>query len=125
MAIGTQTYTRKILLIRFGMVLSLLVIIFLSLSVFERFTIEREMSERRQTAEAEYNALEKRNVQLQEEVEYLSKESSVEAEIRRHFDVAKEGEKVVIIMDEAATATITPLFPAPATPIVPWYMFWR
>lgn len=125
MAIGTETYAKKILLIRFFLLITFIAVIFMSLSVFERFRIEREMNERRDVAEADYEALLLRKDDLGEKVDYLSKESSIESEIRKHFDVAKEGEQVVIILDDDPGSVITPLIAPPALPPTPWYIFWR
>lgn len=72
----------------------------LGMSVFDRFTIERDMANRRATAEAELQSLHERKAQLQEKVDYLSADAGIEAEIRKHFDVVREGEQVVVILDE-------------------------
>lgn len=94
----------------------------LSFSVFERFQIEREMAARRIAAEEEYKSLEIRREELQEKVDYLSAQRGIEEEIRKHFDVAKTGEKVVILLgedEEKATGTVDQESPKK------WYQFWR
>ena len=54
-------------------------------------------------------------------MEYLSGERGIEEEIRKHFDVAKEGEQVVIIVDkEEEELTPTELIEE----VKPWYQFW-
>ena len=95
----------------------------MSLSVFERFTVEREMSMRRVEAERELKELKMRAVALESKVDYLEDDRGMEAEIRGRFDVVKEGEQVVIILDDETEpqATVT------NTEIVedePWYKFW-
>ena len=126
MALGSKTYQKKILYIRIGLLIVGIGIFLMLLSIFDRIKIEREMADRRLQAEEEYYALEQRQLELKDNVEYLSKESSIESEIRKHFDVAREGEKVVVIMDDPATTSpIVPLTTqAPARP-TPWYIFWR
>lgn len=99
-----------------------LLCIFLTISVYERYTIEREMAARRAVSEAEVAALEERKAALEERVEYLSNERGIEAEMRRNFDVARPGEEVVIILDADST-TVEPLDPPPPPP-KPWYQFW-
>lgn len=99
-----------------------LLCIFLAISVYERYTIEREMAARRAVSEAEVAALEERKAALEERVEYLSNERGIEAEMRRNFDVARPGEEVVIILDAEST-TVEPLDPLPPPP-KPWYQFW-
>ena len=84
--------------ITLGVMLS--VCVALVFSVYDRYVIERKMSERRADKEAELQLLEERKTDLEERVEYLSDERGVEAEIRRHFDVAKEGEQVVVLIED-------------------------
>lgn len=99
------------------------VCIWLALSVYERFTIEREMAERRAAVEADVAALRGRKAALEERVEYLSHERGIEAEMRRNFDVAKPGEEVVIILDNNSAAPDVRPMPEPVT-TRPWYQFW-
>jgi cell division protein FtsB len=58
------------------------------------------MAERRVAAEREVAELEARQAVLKEQVEYITSERGIEAEMRRQFDIAREGEQVVIILDE-------------------------
>lgn len=107
--------------------LLLLVVGLLSVSVFHRFTIEREMAARKDESESELRELRLRAQALESEVRYLEDDRGVEAEIRNRFDVAKEGEQVVIIVDDTSdTDVIEPLVPAThSTTTPPWYKFWR
>lgn len=89
----------KIVYSKITLVLVLMVSAVLAMSVYERFTIEREMAERRRSAETELRELSERKRELESKVEYLSAEHGIEAEIRKHFDVAREGERVVVIVD--------------------------
>lgn len=100
----------------------LIVVGFLSVSVFERFQIEREMAARRIAAEAEYQALEARKADLEDKVDYLSGERGIEEEIRKHFDVAKTGEKVIILLGDETVDTAVPTVIEPSKR---WYQFWR
>lgn len=102
--------------------LSLLAIL-LSVSVFERFTVEREMAARASALEAERAALEAREAELKERVEYLRGARGVEEEIRKNFDVARKGEQVVILTGEPVPPP-PPEVPPPAPP-TPWFIFWR
>jgi len=97
--------------------------VLLAISVYERYTIEREMAERRLAAEAEVAALQVRKEALAERVQYLSHERGIEAEMRRNFDVAKPGEEVVIILDnETIESPVRPAVEVPSDR--PWYQFW-
>ena len=104
------------------LVVVLLICVPVGMSVYERYTVEREMAERREEMEADRQELLERKESLEERVEYLEDERGIESEIRRNFDVAKEGEQVVIILEEDATATVSPPEPLPEPP---WWMFWR
>lgn len=103
-------------------VVLLVLAVFVSISTFERYTIAKDMAGDRAEAEAELEALKKRHSDLEAEVKYLSNERGIEAEMRRQFDVARDGEKVVVIVEEKpAEATST----ATTTPVKrPWYRFW-
>ena len=106
------------------LVILLLLLIPLLLSVHERYQMEREMAAKRAEIEVELNELRARKASLEETVLYLQDERGIESEIRRHFDVAKEGEQVVIIIDEEeipALATTS----EPRLEPSPWWMFWR
>jgi hypothetical protein len=99
----------------------LIIVVFMSISVYHRFTVEREMSERRAEMEEERQNLIERKAELEERVDYLSGDRGIEEEIRTHFDVAKEGEQVVIIVDKEEEQK-------PEIPVIPekkpWYVFW-
>jgi len=99
----------------------LVIIVFLSISVYERFTVEREMVLRHDQAQKEMQELLQRKATLEERVEYLSGERGIEEEIRKHFDVAKEGEKVIIIVDDKESETKVE---AEVPQEKPWYQFW-
>jgi cell division protein FtsB len=71
-------------------------------SAYGRYQIAAEMAARRAQAEETLAALEARRAALAEEVAYITSERGIEAEMRRQFDVAREGEQVVIILDEPA-----------------------
>lgn len=95
-------------------------------SAYDRYLVAKEMSEKRLALEEEMANLEERKVSLSKEVEYLSSDRGVEAEMRRQFDIAREGEQVVIILDdEKATSATTSLNkPKDSEPARPWYKFW-
>ena len=60
------------------------------------------MAARRAEAEGELNQLQERADALKNQVEYLKDEDGVESEIRKHFDVVRDGEQVVIIVEDDA-----------------------
>ncbi len=74
--------------------------ILLSGSVYERFVVEREMKEKMLVKEEELELLKERAEVLKEKVDNLKNERGIEEELRSRFDVAKEGEQIVIIIDD-------------------------
>ena len=101
----------------------LVVAFFILLSAYNRYLIAREMAERRATVESEISTLEERREILETQVQYLSNERGIESEMRRQFDIAREGEQVVIILEDEnaveAEATTTTNQKERA-----WYRFW-
>jgi len=99
----------------------MMISLYLAYVTYNRYVIEREMSSRQLDAENELKTLEQRRDTLQKKVDYLSNDRGIEAEMRRNFDVAREGEKVVIILDdEIATNNIEPLSSITPTTTRPW-----
>jgi len=96
---GKKQTWQKVVYSRITLAVVLLLCAALSLSVYDRYTIEREMAARLSDKEKELQKVQKRQSELEKQVEYLSDERGVEAEIRKHFDVAKEGEQVIVLVD--------------------------
>jgi cell division protein FtsB len=90
----------RILESKFILGVLLVIILGLGISVYDRFVIEREMAGRRAEKEKELTNLKERKQVLEEKVNYLSNDRGVEAEIRKHFDVAREGEQVVVLLED-------------------------
>jgi len=76
------------------------VLILVGVSAYSRYGVAREMADRRAAAEAAVAELEARREALAAQVAYITSERGQEAEMRRQFDIAREGEQVVIILDE-------------------------
>lgn len=102
-----------------------LLIFMVGWSAFTRYQIAAEMSERREVAEQSAAALEARRDELQEQVEYLSNERGIEAEMRRQFDVALEGEEVVVILEDETPAVDVSVASSTESEPTPWYRFWE
>ena len=97
----------------------------MSWSAYTRYEKSQLMAGRRHEVEADVNRLKDQKAALEKEVNYLSDDRGIEAEMRRQFDVALPGEKVVVIVDpqnkQGSTSTTTQSVDADH----PWYMFWR
>jgi cell division protein FtsB len=102
----------------------LLFILLVGWSAFVRYQIAEEMSDRRERASQEAALLRSQKDALQEQVEYLSNERGIEAEMRRQFDVALEGEQVVVIVEPEAELEIQPLSTSTEEETA-WYQFWQ
>ncbi len=112
----TYLYSRPVILVL------VIIGVALGVSVYERYTVEREMSGRRAQSEAELDRMEERKVQLEDRVEYLEGERGIEEEMRKNFDVAREGEQVIILVGENEEVVEVQAEEAVAPP---WYLFWR
>jgi cell division protein FtsB len=69
-------------------------------SVYERYTVEQEMEAKLEARAHELETLRSRAALLEGKVEHLKNERGIEEELRSRFDVVKEGEQVVIIVDD-------------------------
>lgn len=103
----------------------LFLVLLVGWSAYTRFEIAMEMSDRRQAAEAEAKELQIKKDSLFEQVEYLSNERGIEAEMRRQFDVALEGEQVVVILEDESPEVLPLSTSTNEDSDSPWYLFWR
>ena len=94
------------------------------ISAYNRYLIALDMAERRAVVESEITSLEERRESLEAEVKYLSNERGIEAEMRRQFDIAREGEQVVIILEDEIKAEGETVDGADSVTERPWYRFW-
>ena len=110
------------------LIVLLILCAFMAVSVVKRYTVERDMAERRYGVESEFHELEVRRDALLDKVEYLKGDSGRESEIRKHFDVAQKGEKVVIIVDDekgSEPIKFTEGIDPGVADAAPWWQFWR
>lgn len=114
---------RSLLYIRLGIIFCVLLSILLSFSVYERYQVKSEMSERRVEAEEDLSDLKERKEVIERKVDYLSREEGIEAEIRKYFDVAREGEQVVVLVGEGQTND-TALLPEMEDKKRPFWLQW-
>lgn len=97
---------RSVIYSKYSIGVIILVGLLISSSMYERLTVEREMATKLEARNAELVELKNRAATLEAKVDHLNDDRGIEEEIRGRFDVAKEGEQVVIILDDnEATAT--------------------
>jgi cell division protein FtsB len=77
-----------------------LISIFVMFSAYNRFEAAADMEEKLESRRVELEKLEQRAALLKTKVEYLQNERGVEEELRSRFNVAKEGEQVIILVDQ-------------------------
>jgi len=75
----------------------LLALIFPTVKVYKKSRLSADKSKE---IKEEMAGLEKRNAELAAEAARLESESGREGEIRKRFDVAKPGEKIIVIVDK-------------------------
>ena len=101
------------------------VVVFILVAVVGRsawgvYQKEQESARNLLFVRSELKTLEERKAFLQEEVERLKTDQGIENEIRHKFQVAKDGESIVVIVPEAiqkeiATSTVERI----------WWKFWK
>lgn len=111
-------------------VLAVLVVLVVLLwwRVAERVFIAQEVANDREQVERTVTELRTRHDRLESDVQYLESERGQEAEMRRQFDVALPGERVVVIVDEETADEVATVPTATTSPPVEessWYEFWR
>ncbi len=92
----------------------LLIAVLLSISVYGRFKVEREMAGKRDELAGELEALKQHAATLESEVTRLKSERGIEEEIRDRYEVSKRGEQVVLIVGEEDKASSTPVEELPS-----------
>lgn len=69
-------------------------------NTWDMYTKWRTSNEALAEAHIAYKELQEREVFLSQQIDVLSTDAGVEAEVRDRFGVAKEGEKVIVILNE-------------------------
>jgi Tfp pilus assembly protein PilX len=98
---------RKIMYSPWILLLLFVLTLFLVKAAWNVHTKERASSEALARSTAELAKLEAREASLTSAVAYLGTPAGVETEIRTKFRVAKEGELVAVILEDAPTTTST------------------
>ena len=75
-------------------------LVFLIFSTIKAYKKSERSANKAEETRKEISVLEKRNAELMADVASLESDSGKESEIRKRFDVAKPGEKILIIVDK-------------------------
>lgn len=73
----------------------------LSVSAYDRFVAEQGTREKREERAAELARTKQKAAALEAKVTWMESERGVEEAMREQFDVAKQGEEVIVIVDES------------------------
>ena len=101
------------------------IVCLLAWSAFTRYQIAHDMKVRRHEIEQDVTRLQTQKSALEKQVQYLSDDRGIEAEMRRQFDVALQGEQVVVIVEPDSTAIPSASSTLNSTNEPEWYEFWR
>lgn len=126
MAIGSKKYYVQIWKTRALLAVVLVFSGLLTVALYHRLVVQRDMIERRKDVETEKMRLEDRHAEIQQKAEYIQSDAGIESEIRRNFDVAKAGESVIILVEDESPVVVA-TDSASATQRVevrPWWRFW-
>ena len=82
----------------------LLPIGFLSYAAWNAYETARETTERREELTEELAALTSQAAALEEDIAELEDPRGIEAALRQQYDVAKEGEEVIVLIAEAGAS---------------------
>jgi len=76
-----------------------LLAVLVSFSAYDRYTIAKEMKIKLEDRRVQLEEVKNRAQVLETKVEYFENDRGIEEELRNRFDVAKEGEQVVVLID--------------------------
>lgn len=90
---------RRLLYSKVTLIILALIVVWLLFTAWDMYKKERDTGLKSAEQGNILNELKERETALQEEIDRLSTEKGIEAEIRSKFEVGKEGENVIIIVD--------------------------
>ncbi len=95
-----KKFLNKIIYSKITLVVLFLLLILVARGVWRVFSEVRMTDENKKIAQQELNELENRKERIEKELEEFNSDSGVEKEIRNKFSVVKEGEQMVMILDD-------------------------
>ncbi len=90
---------RRLMYSKVALLCLLFVVVFLAKGVWDVYSKEREASRLVRERQAELKDIEARQTALVAELKKLSTARGIEEELRQKYEVAREGEKVIVLVD--------------------------
>lgn len=98
----------------------LIAVLLLGRGVYGVFMKERESRALRAEVESELNDLAARETEIRTDIADLASERGIEKALRSEYELARDGESVIVIVgDEAEEERVEPV------PLRPWWQLWR
>jgi len=104
---------------RFALVALLVVVLVLARGAYSVLLKERESRALRSDVEAELRDLKSREMEIRTDIAELASERGVERALRSEYELAREGESVIVIVGDDEEIT-----EEPAPVVRPWWRFW-
>lgn len=90
---------KKILYSKLTLIILGIIVIWFSFAAWNMYKKERDTRLKRVEQKEILNELKTRKMSLSEEIERLNTEYGIEQEVRSKFEVGKEGEEMIVIVD--------------------------
>ena len=97
--------TRKLIYSKISLLIALAIVVFMSMSTYNIYKKYRESADNKKSVMGELSSLEQRDKELSSRIDRLKTDRGLEEEIRKKFNVAKDGEGVVIIVPKSSTSS--------------------
>ena len=119
-------FLQIILQSRIFRIILLIIFIFLALQVYEQYLVMKKTAEKKLTTETAHQQLLNEKKELKQKVANTGGEYGIEKEIRTNFDMQREGEQVVLILEESTSEIPKRTGPdySNKETVTPWYIFW-
>ena len=106
-------------------VILVIMIVLAGNQVWQQYATTKEVTAQRIALEEDHEQLIQQREILRQRVDQMLDDFGIEAEIRRNFDVAQEGERVVIIIDDHSPKPPTTPPEIESQHSQPWWQFWQ
>lgn len=115
---------RRLLYSKPVLIILILVLIFLGRGAWGVFKKSSQSKENLKSAETSLVELKEQESEVKNSIAHLDTESGTEEEIRIKYNVAKEGEKAIVIVDPEGTEDVVPKDTTTSSKW-DWIFFWR